>query len=260
MGMEPVDAFYSLLKDDLKKFNKSTEDSSQVAKMADRCLVMDLYLIRGWYKRAESWSESLPHRMVIAQGTSAFNLLLLARHAIELGYLPESGSVMRQAHEAATRALVIPHHEEVARHIASGRQVSQVEIDKKLADLTSDDADEALNTYRANYRRASANVHPNIEWLSIRNPKLEPDRFSDVEHLADVVGLDAMLGGVDTALSKFQGYTLLASRGHELATALFHEFANYNSMGYSALDDLWKSIEAAFEVLAHPDLIQDGDV
>lgn len=251
----PTNVFRNIVDDDYKKLHDSAVDVGKFELMAERALILDLYYIQGWYKAIDDWRDDPGMRLTIAMGTSAFNTLMLMRHSIKLGYWAETGSLERVAHEYTTRCLLLPLDPELVELISSGKTVQQSEIDRRLDRLTPEHSGKALRTYRKNYRRASVYSHPNLFPISMRNPHVKGDGFSDdqIDQLVEVVGLDTAIGGITVGTSLLRGFAALAWRAHSLATALMHEFADYDGYGKEHFEVVGRHVDAALEVFKSKD-------
>jgi len=254
LEMDATETYRRVIEDDYKKLHDSVVDVTSFEQLADRCLTFDLYLIQGWYRAPAAWEDDPGLRLAIAMGTSAFNTLLLVRHAVKLGYHADTGPLIRQAYEYTSRCLLFPLDTEATAKFMAGETIFQAEIDKRLAALSSDIAPDAHDILRESYRDASEFSHPNLYPISIRNPLTAVPKGERHDHSldADMAGLDTALGGITIGISVTQGLVELAMRANDLAGVLKHSFADHLSTADVESAELSQLVNSALKLVGTP--------
>ncbi len=119
------------------------------------------------------------------------NYILLARHSVLLGYVPEVEALIRSCYERTTRCYLFFANQKKAHAFLSGEQISQVCVDsegKKL--LRTDKAEDTFYGLRKVYKRMSSTTHPNLQSLEMR--------YRGAQNLKERVGVDPVFGGMLT--------------------------------------------------------------
>ncbi|MFC1904985.1 hypothetical protein ACFLXT_04415, partial [Chloroflexota bacterium] len=200
----PKGALEQLIKEDEANYDRAKGELACTIDVLDRAIALYIEALQGAYKALDDWKAKPNFKAAMAMAGSALNYILLARHGILLGYYPEARDLLRGCHERITRCYLFYSDDEATAKFFAGEQISQVEVDGKLAKLLAGGGDkqDVYNKLTASYRSSSEVVHPNIESLVLRT--LFPEGVDFQEH----VGIDTTYGGVMS--SKF-GETVVLS-------------------------------------------------
>ena len=205
------------LEGDPKKLVKETLDAdrknaslSEVAvkewlDIYDRGLVFLFAALQSSYKFKEGWIGKDNLRSALAMIASATNHLILIRHAISMGYYPESQSLFRGVHERSSLALSFVVAPEIAVKFLKGDRINQPEVDRSIADAFADESDpevskEIYADFRGKFARRSKLAHPNLQSFVGRTAEFtyEEWKANEIEALANSVGKDIFLGGMQS--------------------------------------------------------------
>jgi hypothetical protein len=187
-------------------------------------MIVLIELIQGLYKVRAEWVDDAKLRGTVAVSVSAFNTLMLARHAVLQGYYPEAQGILRDSYEKVTRAWLFRFDDKSVEIFWGGGRLNQVDVDKRIANsydgpIESSADKEIYEMLRQKYKNMSARSHANLGALAWRTPNLDPEKYKEdpITALGDSVGKDLILGGL---LSKDTGRALLSDVTLEAQLAL----------------------------------------
>ncbi|MGD0781184.1 MAG: hypothetical protein ABR954_10480 [Dehalococcoidales bacterium] len=182
LSASPLDIVKSLFNDDKKNYSMAESKFSKEIALLDDALVLFISSLQGAYRSLDKWKDNTSTKASIAMANSTLNYILLARHAVLLGYFPECRNLLRSCHERITRSFLFYADINEAQKFLSGKQLStkseQSYVDNKLAKLLAAD-DGVLKILRAAYHFQSSNIHPNLESLSVRIAGPQSEKLSD---------------------------------------------------------------------------------
>ena len=160
-----------------------------------------------------TWEDDPQRRVVAALITEAFNGLLLARHAVLLGYYWESWLQIRRVQEAVARAFLF-HEDSIAAHcFLHGDELKDSWVRKRLEKVFSKKGHReagksvAADLWRS-YKRRSKYGHMNLEALIFRSAPLDAEdaASTDPSALARRVGRNPIIGGLLTLHAGFAAF------------------------------------------------------
>lgn len=205
-GSDAQDILIKLLKDDKYNYDRAISEFRVYIQALDDAIVLFIELLQTMHNRMNEWKDVPNIRAAIALAQEALNYVLLARHGVLLGYLPEVRVLVRSCYEYMTRSYLYFHDESEAKKFLSGKTIKQAVVDQRLRRLiAANNPDEANTLYkiaRDTYSEQSELIHPNILSLASRTLSL-----SD-EEVGQRAGIYPRFGGY---LSNIRGKSGLLS-------------------------------------------------
>lgn len=178
----PKEILSSLISDDKKNYEKSEQEFKKDIGLLDDALVLYISAIQGAYSVKEQWQNQSTFEAPIILFSSVLNNLLLIRHAILLGYFPETSTLFRNCHERITRGYLFWLNESEATRFLSGKRRKQEEIDDKLTALMEPREKKERETYtllREQYKHQSEMSHPDLSSFKLRYGDLETEKLRE---------------------------------------------------------------------------------
>jgi hypothetical protein len=200
----PKDVLKKLYADDEANYQRAKSELVDEIQLLDDAIVLYIQPLQEAYRHVEQWKTKPSMRAAMAMAASALNYILLARHDILLGYLPEVRDLLRGCHERVTRSYLFFLDEDSANKFLFGKEIKQEKVDDKLAQILSkaDKRDEELyQSLRQSYSFQSEHMHPNLKSLKLRIGEKDEDRFNEI------VGVNHFFGGL---LSRTLGKSAVA--------------------------------------------------
>lgn len=192
LSKSPKGVLEQLIKEDEANYERAKTELARTIDVLDRAIALYIEALQGAYKVLDDWKAKPNLKAAMAMAGSALNYILLARHGILLGYYPEARDLLRGCHERITRCYLFLADDEATANFFAGKQMWQIDVDKKLAELLADGGDkqDVYSKLRKSYRSSSEVVHPNIESLVLRTLLPEGADFQEY------VGIGTTYGGV----------------------------------------------------------------
>lgn len=228
----PEDVLNGVIGDDRNNYDTATEAHKDYLEIVDNLLVFYISVLQEFFRNLERWQNDDKIRSAVEMLSSAFNFLLLARHAVLLGYYPEVQGILRDAHERYTRVPVFLLTPNMAKQFLAGKEIKQAEIDRALAKVLEKDDAQVLQVQkrlREHYGYQSTEVHPNLTSSStlLRHPSVKLSSQMD-EEARRVVGRDATVGGL---MGPQVGHLVLMSLSSSLMIASIVSFRALEASG-----------------------------
>lgn len=202
LSVPPRESLENILKDDEKNKVQGEIELKEPLEILDWAFTYVLAHIKGLYTVRDQWVDDLQDRATVAMSAAALNFLLLARHAVLLGYYAEARGILRDCYERTSRAWLFHRDEPPAQQFwENNRKLRQSDVDARIKDLIKEaDSEEQGNKIfqflRKTYSTQSDVVHPNLQSFLVRTPGINSS--SDTE-LRDKVGKDLVIGGVSAS-------------------------------------------------------------
>ncbi len=185
----PKDVVKKILEDDKANYERASKELSGVIELLNSSMILFIASVQGAHKRIEHWKGDVSVRAGMAMAEATFNYALLARHSVLLGYISEAEALFRSCYERTTRSFLFFANSEMATRFLKGEKIGQVDVDKEIAKLgTEDKAKELYESLREMYAHTSEVVHPNLKSLELR--------YMMDKNLQENVGLKPAFGGI----------------------------------------------------------------
>jgi len=186
----PADkAFLKICEDDSKIYTRIQDELKPEIAILDRTIILFISVLQGIYSTADKWSKDKQIRAAVAMAGAVLNCSLLIRHALFLGYLPESITLIRYCHERTTRCLAFLGDAGIAKKFLDNKQIGQAKIDNAIRRLDKELGTSTYNGLRKIYGRLSELSHPNLRSFSLR--------YGDVK-LTEDIGNNIVIGGIQS--------------------------------------------------------------
>jgi hypothetical protein len=166
-----------ILGDDKKNYKRAESELSVEVSLLDDALTLYVTSLQGGYRSLDEWKDNVSVKAAVAMANSTLNYLLLARHAVLLGYFAEARNLLRGCHERMTRCYLFYADKNEAQRFFSGKQIDQKDVDQRLATIWK--GNDVHGTLREMYRSQSSLVHPNLDSLSARTDGPESEELSE---------------------------------------------------------------------------------
>jgi len=178
----PQEILKDIYDDDKKNYQKMEAELSKEVALLDDSLVLFITSLQGGYSNYDNWKDNVSLKAAVPMATSAFNYLLLARHAVSMGYFAETRDLLRSCHERMTRCYLFYADTSEAQKFLSGEQLrkcsEQEYVDNRIDSILKQKG-KTYQALRKMYKSQSSLVHPNLESLSARTPGPEMESLSD---------------------------------------------------------------------------------
>lgn len=183
LSSAPRDVVKGILEDDKKNYKKAEAELSKELTLLDDAFTLFVTSLQGGYRNSEQWKDNISVKAAVAMANSDLNYLLLARHAVMLGYFPECRDLLRSCHERITRCYLFFVDKDEAKRFFAGEEIKQKDVRKKLSSILASGNDERkseiLKLLQDSYRHQSQVIHPNLESLSARTNGPETEKLSE---------------------------------------------------------------------------------
>jgi len=183
LSSAPRDVVRGILEDDKKNYKKAEAELNEELTLLNDALTLFITSLQGGYRNLEQWKDNISVKAAVTMANSDLNYLLLARHAVMLGYFPECRDLLRSCHERITRCYLFFVDKDEAKRFFTGKEIMQKDVRKKLSSILASENDEReseiLKLLQDSYRHQSQVVHPNLESLSARTNGLETEKLSE---------------------------------------------------------------------------------
>lgn len=191
----PEKAIQKIVVADLDNYSQANSELAEQIKLLDDFLALHFVLLQQAVRRLDEWKRDPRKHAAFAMSSSTHNYLLLIRHAVLLGYYQEARGLFRDCHERFTRCLLFSYDLHEAERFLAGKDVSQRDVDKKLAEYLTNSNDENAEVFkylRQDYTDQSWNVHPFLQSFRARTDV----QTESLEELSEKVGINTIYGGV----------------------------------------------------------------
>jgi hypothetical protein len=183
LSSAPRDVVRGILEDDKKNYKKAEAELNEELALLNDALTFFISSLQGGYRNLEQWKDNISVKAAVAMANSDLNYLLLARHAVVLGYFPECRDLLRSCHERITRCYLFFVDKDEAKRFFTGKKIKQSDVRTKLSSILASGNDERkseiLKMLRESYSHQCEVVHPNLESLSARTNGPETEKLSE---------------------------------------------------------------------------------
>jgi len=183
------DGLQNIYRDDRKNYEKAESEFGEYIKLLDDAIVLFMEALQAAYHQVDKWKGNDSVRAAVAMLISTLNYILLSRHGILLGYLPEVQDLLRSCYERTTRCYLFFYNDKFARKFLEGKRIHQTTVDKELSKIEKDVSkrDDLFKNLRKYYDILSRVAHPNLESFQTRYGEKDLDKR---------VGLGILFGGL----------------------------------------------------------------
>jgi hypothetical protein len=191
----PFDLLATIIRSDNYQVMHLSFRAESLLKSLDASIAFYIELLQVAYKNRINWQGDPQIKAGIAMANTTLNHLLIARHAVILGYGAEAQMLYRGCFERMTSAVVFQIDAKLAKLFWSGKQINQFEINDAISLYLESKHEKGTfkqiyESYKQNWKMLSELSHPNLETVMFRILSIEG------RSIDESIGIDIGLGGM----------------------------------------------------------------